>query len=108
MLAGIQRQAAERLPAAIQFDHKPRFVGQRQQMSAALIELQTGKITHEQSGFVFIDMYCWRFGRIGKARDFINLDWVALFSDEQASAGRIVREALEALVAVEVDAQRKL
>ena len=82
-------------------------------MAAAFIELQARQVAHEQPGIAFgvvDDVHRVGFFRfeMGKAVNLVDQHRVALLGHEQALAGRVVRQPLEPLVAVQANAQGQL
>ena len=114
MLTGQQRQATDRLAVLVQLDDQARFVGQRQQVTGAAIEMQAGQVANEDARIalaVIADLQ--RVGRlrveIGKPVHFIDAHGIALLGDKQALTLEVIGKALEALVlAAHLQAQRHL
>ncbi len=77
-------------------------------MAGLLVVLQAGEVADEQPGLMFTDMHRRARLAVRKAGDLVDTYRIALLGDEQALAGRVVGQAFEALVTVEIDAQRKL
>ncbi|KPY85321.1 Unknown protein sequence [Pseudomonas syringae pv. tagetis] len=112
-VAFFQRTTANRPASGIEFQDAFRLIGQRQQVAARLIELQTGQIAHGKLAITFAVSDHLEITRCigidsGKAAHLDDLHRIALAGDKQALAARVIGQTFVAFIATGRQPQRQL